>query len=296
MEDTPLASVLQERVRPDEITASASVVQVSFTDSPERTLELALEYADHARHRNYTNLIVLPEQFLFRPDLIAQDPTACAKFSTRALESFAAWSLHGNVHVVLNLVEQDSEHRFYSTAYLIHPDGKIDSYRKTHLTDAEAAWATAGPSLRVFPTAFGNIGIMLGHEGLLPEVARCLTLEGADLICWPCSWKSPQDYTLIATERALENRIALIACNRLDSVEPGPSLILQSLLSRTLSSAASWGTEPGRPDIITALLNLSMSRSKRIYSNTDVLFHRQPQYYSRLTRDTNQAGATSVAP
>jgi len=68
---------------------------------------------------------------------------------------------------------------------------------------------------------------MLGHEGLLPEVARCLTLEGADLVCWPCSWKSPQDYTLIATERALENRIALIACNRLDSVEPGPSLILQ---------------------------------------------------------------------
>ena len=84
-----------------------------------------------------------------------------------------------------------------------------------------------GPSLEVFPTAFGNVGIMLGHEGLLPEIARCLTLKGADLICWPCSWKSQQDYSLIATERVLENRVALVASNRLDSAVAGPSLVLR---------------------------------------------------------------------
>ena len=287
--ETPLARVLRERVRPDEITASASAVQVSFTESPERTLDLALEYCDYARHRNYTDLIVLPEQFLFRPEAIAADPAGCAKFSSHALNTFIDWATRGKLHLVLHLVEHGPERRYHSTAYLIHPDGRLDRYRKTHLSGSEARWATPGPKLEVFPTAFGNVGIMLGHEGLLPEVARCLTLEGADLICWPCSWKSRHDYSLIAIERVLENRIALVASNRLDSAVPGPSLVLQSLINRSQSSSASWATVPGQPDLITALLNLAMSRTKRIYNNTDVFFHRQPKFYGTLTRDSNAA-------
>jgi predicted amidohydrolase len=291
MAQTPLAEVLRERVRPDDITASASAVQVSFTESHAKTLELALEYADYARHRNYTDIVVLPEQFLFKPASIAKDPAGCADLSDRALKQFSAWSARGGVHAVLNMVERDADRRFYSTAYLVHPDGALDRYRKTHLTHEESRWATPGGGLPVFTTRFGKVGIMLGHEGLLPEVARCLTLGGADLICWPCTWTSELDYGLIATERVLENRISLVASNRLDSPVAGPSVILQGLLSRSLSSAASWSTEPGRPDMVTALLNLAMSRSKRIYSNTDVLFHRQPQYYGRLTRDSNAASA-----
>ena len=141
----------------------------------------------------------------------------------------------------------------------------------------------------------GNSRDQRGTKDCFPKVARCLTLSGADLICWPCSWRSPQDYGLIATERVLENRTALVASNRLDSAASGPSLILQSLLSRSSSSTASWRTEPGRPDIVTALLNLAISRSKRIYNNTDVLFDRQPQYYGRLTRESNEEGAATVA-
>jgi predicted amidohydrolase len=285
--ETPLAKVLQQRIRPDEITASASAVQVSFTESPERTLALALEYCEYARHRNYTNLIVLPEQFLFMPEAIAANPADCASFSSHALTTFVDWAVRGKVHVVLHLVETSPKRRFHSTAYLIHPDGRLDRYRKTHLTDAEARWAVPGAGLDVFPTAFGNVGIMLGHEGLLPEVARCLTLAGADLICWPCAWKSEHDYSLIAIERVLENRIALVASNRLDSPAAGPSLVLQSLINRSQASSASWGTVPGQPDIVTALLNLAMSRTKRIYNNTDVFFHRQPEFYGVLTRDSN---------
>jgi predicted amidohydrolase len=292
MHETPLATVLRQRVRPDDITASASVVQVSFTESPQKTLDLALEYADYARHRNYTDLIVLPEQFLFNVGAIATDPGGCADISERALRDFCAWSARGGVHAVLNLVERDAD-RFYSTAYLAHPDGAIDRYRKIHLSDSEIRWATPGSALPVFATKFGMVGIMLGDEGLLPEVARCLTLAGADVICWPASWRSELDYGLIATERVLENRISLVACNRLDSVVPGPSIILQGLLSRSLSSAASWTTEGGQPAMATALLNLAMSRTKRIYSNTDVLFHRQPQYYGRLTRESNVTTVTA---
>ena len=70
---------------------------------------------------------------------------------------------------------------------------------------------------------------------------------------------------------------------------PGPSLVLQSLINRSHSSSASWATVPGQPDLITALLNLAMSRTKRIYSNTDVFSHRQPQFYGTLTRDSNTA-------
>jgi predicted amidohydrolase len=283
MDETPLVSVLQERVRPDEITAAVSAVQVSFTTDADATLALALEYVDQARHRNYTDLVVLPELFLFRPQNIQADVQASARFSQQALDAFRPLCALGNMYAVLSVVEQ-ADGAAYSSAYLLHPDGHVDRYRKTHLTPTEARWATAGTELPVFRTRFGNVGLMLGHEGVIPEVARSLTLGGADLICWPTSWLNPLEFTLLATERVLENRISLAISNRLDSAVAGPSLILQGLLSRSLSSAARWETTIGEPGFVTGLLNLAMSRSKRIYSNTDVLLHRQPQYYAPLTR------------
>ena len=208
MNETPLVQVLEEAVVPDAITAAVSAVQVSFTTDRETTLALALDYVDQARYRNYTDLAVLPELFLFRLDEVANDVEGCTLFSQRALEAFREQCGRGNLYAVLSLVEQ-VDGTSYSTVCLVHPDGRVDRYRKTHLTPGEAGWASPGDQLPVFRTRFGNVGLMLGHEGVIPEVARCLTLAGADLICWPTSWLNPLEFTLLATERVLENRIII---------------------------------------------------------------------------------------
>jgi predicted amidohydrolase len=169
----------------------------------------------------------------------------------------------------------------------VGPDGLSGKYRSTHLWGAERVWATPGDDISIFRTPFGNVGVMIGYEGMIPEVARVLALRGADLIAWPTSWRDKSEYRYIAHERAMENRIVLIAANRQDSAVEGPSILIQpaGYPQNTLASELAHG----RRGFVTRFAQLSASRSKRETNNTDLLIHRRPELYSILTerRSTN---------
>jgi 5-aminopentanamidase len=61
-----------------------------------------------------------------------------------------------------------------------------------------------------------RVGIHICYEGGFPEVARCLTLAGADLIVLPTNWPpgSGVSCRVIPSCRALENRVYFMAINR----------------------------------------------------------------------------------
>ena len=78
----------------------------------------------------------------------------------------------------------------YNSALLIGPDGLIGVYSKTHVAAfaiddkvaAEKAWWSPGTEIPVFETPLGRIGIEICYDNSFPEVARTLTLKGAELI------------------------------------------------------------------------------------------------------------------
>ena len=78
----------------------------------------------------------------------------------------------------------------YNSALLIGPEGLIGVYSKTHVASfgvdgmvaAEKAWWSPGSELPVFDTALGRIGIEICYDNSFPEVARTLTLKGAEII------------------------------------------------------------------------------------------------------------------
>jgi predicted amidohydrolase len=78
----------------------------------------------------------------------------------------------------------------YNSALLIGPDGLIGCYSKTHVgarineegVVIEKAWWSPGTELPVFRTPLGRIGIEICYDISFPEVARTLTLKGAELI------------------------------------------------------------------------------------------------------------------
>ena len=74
--------------------------------------------------------------------------------------------------------------KYYETAVLFDPNGKqAGIYRKSHLNDAEKAWATAGNELPVINTNdLGKVAIMLNDEVRIPELAEVYGLNRADLI------------------------------------------------------------------------------------------------------------------
>jgi len=285
-QDTPLSKVMSEPIVPDQMVRQIAAIQVSAPGKPEEVLKAAIDQCVEAERNHGVDLGVLPEHFLFDPCEIARDPDAAAKVSSEALEQLVALCRRIGIWLLPHLVEFDRGH-FYSTVYVVGPDGLSGKYRSTHLWGAERVWATPGDDISIFRTPFGNVGVMIGYEGMIPEVARVLALRGADLIAWPTSWRDKSEYRYIAHERAMENRIVLIAANRQDSAVEGPSILIQpaGYPQNTLASELAHG----RRGFVTRFAQLSASRSKRETNNTDLLIHRRPELYSILTerRSTN---------
>lgn len=278
-EEVPLAGVLKEPVVPDRMVRQVAAVQVSAPGHPEEVLASALAECREAQFKHWVDLAAFPEHFLFDPTEIARDPAGAAAVSARALGRLGDLAAERQMWLFPHLVEREGE-RFYSAVYCVTPEGVAGKYRATHLWDRERAWATPGEDLPVFRAPFGNVGVMVGYEGMFPEVARSLALKGADLIVWPTAWRSEAEFQFVAHERAMENRVALVVPNRQDSPVPGPSLLVQpaGYPKNTLASELPHGVR----GFVTRFLSLAASRVKRETNNTDLLMHRRPALYGIL--------------
>lgn len=106
----------------------------------------------------------------------------------------------------------------YNSAIVIGPEGIIGVYSKTHVAAflfdgnrvaGEKLYWSPGEELPVFDTPFGRIGIEICYDIWFPEVARTLTLKGAELIvnvsAAVCGFEESWDHILYT--RALENTI-----------------------------------------------------------------------------------------
>lgn len=79
----------------------------------------------------------------------------------------------------------------YNSVVMIDADGtSLGIYRKTHIPDdhyyQEKFYFTPGNTgFKVFKTAYGNVGVGICWDQWFPETARCLALQGADIILYP---------------------------------------------------------------------------------------------------------------
>ena len=282
-EKTPLAKVFDEAVKPNEAVRQVAAIQVSSPGTPEEVLEAALAECREASFKHWVDFAVFPEKFLFGSEI--ENPQEAAVFSTRALDELGSLAAELKMWLFPHLVEKDGA-RYYSTVYFIGPEGVRAKYRATHLPARDKSWATPGDEIPVLRTPFGNVGAMVGFEGMVPEVARTLALGGADLVAWPTSWRSPAEFQFIAHERAMENRVVLVAANRQDSAVAGPSLLIQpaGYPQNTLASELAHGIR----GFVTRFVPLAACRVKRETNNTDLLLHRRPELYGIITGEKHE--------
>lgn len=150
-----------------------------------------------------------------------------------SLDKMSALAKEYGVHIVYGLPERDSVHTdvLYNAAVLIDSKGQaLGTYRKVHPFADEKRWCRAGAGCPVFDTEIGRIGIMICWDTAFPEVARCLAVNGADLIVVSTNWEDPYeeewdisdginkheaDWDLITRARAFDNTLHLVAANRI---------------------------------------------------------------------------------
>jgi predicted amidohydrolase len=108
----------------------------------------------------------------------------------------------------------------YNTAFFLGRDGKeIGRYRKVCPTWGEGGSRERGKSFPVFPTPdLGTVGMLICYDLVFPETARCLALQGADVIFFPTMGGAAVGDDDIGVQalrvRAAENHVYLVVAHR----------------------------------------------------------------------------------
>ena len=120
------------------------------------------------------------------------------------------------------------------------PTGELlCSAAKSNLWHFDSNWFKAGTEFPVFDTPFGTIGLMVCADGRIPEIARALKLQGAQLIldtvnlvssAETASLLTNQQYNFMLRERAKENRLFIAVCDKCGVEDASVTMIGRSMV------------------------------------------------------------------
>lgn len=217
---------------------TVAAVQMMMDPSSDKNISKAKNMVKSAADMG-ANIVLLPE--LFENTYFCQERKyESYKLAMPVLENAAVHAMSAlakELHVVIpvSFYEKDGNGLFNSVA-MIDADGSIMGvYRKTHIPDdhfyQEKFYFTPGDTgFKVWNTAFCKIGIGICWDQWFPEAARCMALDGAELLLYP---------TAIGSEPILEtdsmphwrrcmqghsaaNIMPVVAANRIGTEEVNP--------------------------------------------------------------------------
>lgn len=217
---------------------TVAAVQMKCTTNVQENIVHAEELVRQAAEKG-AQIILLPE--LFERQYFCQERRyeyyqyAKTTAENDAIVHFSKVAKELGVVLPISFYELDGNRTFNSIAVLDADGTNLGIYRKTHIPDdhyyQEKFYFTPGDTgFKVFDTRYGRIGIGICWDQWFPETARCLAVQGAELIFYP---------TAIGSEPILEcdsmphwrrcmqghsasNLIPVIAANRIGEEKVSP--------------------------------------------------------------------------
>lgn len=141
--------------------------------------------------------------------------------------------------IVSSIIEKDSSKeggRYFNLGFCMENGEITGTYRKTHPFNREKQYFTPGNLISPIRLQSKDltIGLEICYELRFPEVARKLSLLGADILITVAEFPKPRReiWQTLVRARAIENQIPHIACNRTgsdpDSCFFGSSMIVDA--------------------------------------------------------------------
>lgn len=160
--------------------------------------------------------------------------------------SYGALAKELGIVIVLSLFERRAPGIYHNTAVVMEKDGSIaGTYRKMHIPDDpgyyEKFYFTPGDlGFHPVKTSVGVLGVLVCWDQWYPEAARCMALEGAQLLIYPTAiggvatdeeWEQVRQreaWQLVQRGHAVANALPVITVNR-TGVEKDPSGVTPGL-------------------------------------------------------------------
>lgn len=184
-------------------------------------LNKALKLTEEAA-KNGAKLIALPELFAHEyfpmEDFNKKYFDYAQPLNGSIITSFQNLAKQLKVNVVVPWFEVETPSVFYNSAAVINSEGEIIGvHRKTHIPaikSKEKLYFSPGERLEIFKIDNASVGLILCYERSFPEIARVITLKGAELLLIPsCTWRKHLWKEELQV-RAFENALFVIGINR----------------------------------------------------------------------------------
>lgn len=210
---------------------TVAAVQMSCWSDSRQNLDKAESMVRRAA-REGAQVVLLPE--LFETPYFCQKEKAeyyrwASDLDTNpAIERFRTVARELEIVLPISFFEKKNNAHYNSVA-VIDADGEIlGIYRKSHIPAGpgyeEKFYFNPGDTgFRVWQTRYGRIGVGICWDQWYPEAARCMALQGAELLLYPTAIGSePQDPAVDSKEHwqicmrghAAANLIPVLASNR----------------------------------------------------------------------------------
>ncbi len=232
----------------------------------------------------------LPEYFeLARP---VEGNEGLARFQTLARELGAV--------LPVSFFERANQAYFNSVA-MIDADGiLLGVYRKTHIPDGpgyqEKYYFNPGDTgFRVWDTRFGRIGLGICWDQWFPETARCLVLQGAEMLLYPTAigtepqypeWDSRDHWQRVMQGHAAANMVPLVASNRVGLERASKSEMTFYGSSFIADETGRKVAEANRKDECVVVHTFDLDFTRNLRAQWGFFRDRRPEHYGPLVTVT----------
>ncbi len=134
-----------------------------------------------------------------------------------------------NMVIIVPIYEVEMTGVYYNTASVIDADGKyLGKYRKNHIPQVKGFWEKfffkpGNLGYPVFKTKYANVGVYICYDRHFPDGARCLGLNGADIVFNPSATAAGLSEYIWKIEQpahAVANGYFVCAINRVGNEAP----------------------------------------------------------------------------
>ena len=278
-------------------TQNIAPVEMPIDEIKKQNIENQLEYVQQAAEQGVQMLCF--QEIFTTPYFCAEQQTRWYDAVERVPDGPTVTLMqevakeHGMV-LIVPVYEEEQTGIYYNTAAVIDADGKyLGKYRKTHIPHvAPGFWEKfyfrpGNLGYPCFDTAFARIGVYICYDRHFPEGARCLGLNGAEIVFNPSATVAGLSEYLWKLEQpahAVANGYFVGAINRVGTEAPWNigEFYGQSYFCDPRGQIIAEGSRD-KTELVVADLDLDEIREVR---NTWQFFRdRRPDLYDQIVAD-----------
>lgn len=210
-------------------------IRVSAVQYPLKTIQNIDEFKHYVEHyiktaKEFNSEYILFPEFLTTQLLSIGDEEGKAfpisylpRFTNDYQQFFSKMAGQYQVYIIGGTHITERNGHLYNTAHLFHPDGKIDTQDKLHITPTEFYdWnIKAGDKFQIFEAGKLKVAILTCYDIEFPELSRMARAKGADIIFCPSCTDDRHGFHRVrytSHARAIENQIYVVLTGTIGSL------------------------------------------------------------------------------